>query len=103
MYQPKAGLVVTISLNFLDKYSYYIGNYMVPDTDLLVKSGTQPTAVAPHPRPRPCYKVDMSFLTHTSTKGWNQIIIYLPAQYQASSGHYIGNSSIVTPETYLVK
>ena len=35
----------------------------------LVKSETQPTAVAPQPKPRTDYELDVFFLIHISNKG----------------------------------
>jgi hypothetical protein len=48
VYQPKSGLIVTISWEFLDKHMEF--SYI---TALLI--------IATQPRPKICYKVDIGF------------------------------------------
>jgi hypothetical protein len=61
---------ISMSTSPISGYSgHYIGNSIVPEMDLLVKKGIQPTAAAHHPRPHPAskllFKIDRFFLIHT--------------------------------------
>ena len=67
-YRPNISLLVLLVLSI-------IVNYLVRETDLLVKEWTQPTDAALQPRPKRCSRVDMFFLVDDII-GWNQLIMF---------------------------
>jgi hypothetical protein len=73
-----------LSAQYQASSGHYIGNSIVLDGSATIQI-TEPIAVAPQSRPTSCYKVYLFFLMHTTIKDGVEVL-FLSAQYQASSG-----------------
>jgi hypothetical protein len=77
---------------------HYMGNASVlyPSSQMMV-----PTAVF-HPSTTTCYKHYILLLIHDTEEEWGQGVC-LWAQYQYSSGHCMGNASILDPSSQITE
>jgi hypothetical protein len=81
LYQPKLGLVVTFTLEFLDKHMEY-------------SYGTELLMIAPNQDPTPCYKVYMCLLPVSQVKATNKLHFHTLSREIRIIGQAVGDREI---------